>query len=248
MSRWSVFLGLALLALAPGAARVAGGAGVADLNDAGKQAYERGDYARAERLFGQAIAQTPANPLLHYHRGVALSRLSRWDEAAQSYQTALRLNPPPALAASVREALRSVTALSGSPGRSQRGPVDLSIPLRREGGGWLAEVMVNGTRTARFLVDTGASVCIISPDLAREVGVTAASGARTVQLETLSGRTSGSLVSISSLRVGDVESQDVPAVIHDTGPRMDGILGNTFLGRFTVTVDPDRSVLTLRPR
>jgi clan AA aspartic protease (TIGR02281 family) len=248
MSRRSVLVGLALLALAPGAARVAGGASVADLNDAGKQAYERGEYARAERLFGQAIAQTPANPLLHYHRGVALSRLSRWDEAAQSYQTALRLNPPPALAGSVREALRSVTALMGSSGHPRRGPVDLSIPLRREGGGWLAEVMVNGTRTARFLVDTGASVCIISPDLAREVGVTAASGARTVQLETLSGRTSGSLVNISSLRVGDVESQDVPAVIHDTGPRMDGILGNTFLGRFTVTVDPDRGLLTLRPR
>jgi hypothetical protein len=210
MSRWSVLICLALLALAPAGARVAGGAGVADLNDAGKQAYERGDYARAERLFGQAIAQTPTNPLLHYHRGVALSRLSRWDEAAQSYQTALRLNPPPALAASVREALRSVTALRDSPVRPYRGPVDLSIPLRREGGGWLAEVIVNGTRTARFLVDTGASVCIISPDLAREVGVTAASGARTIQLETLSGRTSGSLVSISSLRSATSRARTCP--------------------------------------
>jgi aspartyl protease family protein len=124
----------------------------------------------------------------------------------------------------------------------------MSIPLERAGGGWLAEVVVNGTRTARFLVDTGASICVIGPDLARELGIEPGPGARTIQLQTLSGRTSGALVTIPSLRVGDVEGHDVPAVVHDTGPLMDGILGNTFLGRFAVTVDPARNALVLRPR
>jgi clan AA aspartic protease (TIGR02281 family) len=237
-----------LLMLAPFGTHVAEAAGAADLNEAGKQAYHRGDHAHAEQLFGQAIAQSPSDPLLHYHRGIALSRLSRWAEAARSYEAALRLSPPPALAASIREALRSVAPFVRPASRAARAPDDLAIPLQRAGGGWLAEVVVNGTRSARFLVDTGASVCVVDPALARELGIERTAETRTINLQTLSGRTSGPLVSIPSLRVGEVESQDVPAVIHETGARMDGILGNTFLARFTVTLDPDRQMLILKPR
>ena len=50
------------------------------------------------------------------------------------------------------------------------------------------------------------------------------------------------------MRVGDAEVENVAAVIHSIGPGIEGLLGNSFLGRFTVTVDPGRSVLILRPR
>jgi len=56
------------------------------------------------------------------------------------------------------------------------------------------------------------------------------------------------VVTIPSLRVGEVEAQDVLAVVHDVGPSMDGILGNTFLSRFTVTLDPERGLLRLTSR
>src|SRR5260370_7894802 len=68
---------------------------VPDLNEAGKAAYAKGDFATAERLFSQALVQAPDEPLLHYHRGIALMRLSRWREASTAFETALRLNPPP---------------------------------------------------------------------------------------------------------------------------------------------------------
>jgi predicted aspartyl protease len=67
-------------------------------------------------------------------------------------------------------------------------------------------------------------------------------------LQTISGLTSGHVVTIPSLRVGEVEAQDVVAVVHDVGPSMDGILGNTFLSRFTVTLDPERGLLRLSAR
>ena len=40
------------------------GATVSDLNEAGKAAYSLGDYVAAERLFSEASAQAPEDPLL----------------------------------------------------------------------------------------------------------------------------------------------------------------------------------------
>jgi predicted aspartyl protease len=69
-----------------------------------------------------------------------------------------------------------------------------------------------------------------------------------VPMQVVGGVTTGRRVTIASVRVGDAEVEHVEAVILSVGPGIDGLLGNTFLGRFTVTLDPDRSVLILRPR
>ncbi len=235
-------LRLALLALAL-AATV--GATAADLNEAGKAAYSRGDFATAERLFSQAIVQAPQEPLLHYHRAVALTRLGRWQEARASYETALRLNPSPDVAAVAREGLRSVAPMARGPAPSTSAGGDATVRLRHVSGGWLANVVLNESRRAVFLVDTGASVCIISPSLAKELGL---EPERLALLQTLSGPTGGPVVKIPSIRVGDAEAEGVVAVVHATGPLMDGILGNSFLSRFTVTLDPRQGVLQLGPR
>ena len=52
---------------------------------------------------------------------------------------------------------------------------------------------------------------------------------------------------VASLRVGVAEARDLPVVIHDPGPGLDGILGNTFLGRYNVSIDADRRQLRLTP-
>jgi len=52
----------------------------------------------------------------------------------------------------------------------------------------------------------------------------------------------------ASLKVGSAELHDVPVVLHDPGPGIDGILGNTVLRRYRVTVDGDRRLLHLASR
>ncbi|HEY7655093.1 MAG TPA: aspartyl protease family protein [Methylomirabilota bacterium] len=224
------------------------GAAGADLNDAGKAAYERGDYATAERLFRQATAQAPQDPLLHYHRGVTLMRLSRWREAAAAFDTVLLLNPPPDLAATTRQGIRSLAPLLREPAPRSTRTEEILVTLHRARGNWLADVRLNDSRNARFVVDTGASGCVLSPELATELRIHPGAGAETVPMQVVGGVTAGRRVTIASVRVGDAEVENVDAVIHSIGPGIDGLLGNTFLGRFTVTLDPDKGVLVLRSR
>ena len=224
------------------------GAAVSDLNDAGKAAYSRGDYVAAEGLFNQAVAQAPGDPLLHYHRGVTLMRLSRWREASAAFEAVLRLNPSADLAATAQQGIRSLAPLlRESAPRNARGEETL-VALHRTRGNWLVEVRLNDSRTARFVVDTGASACVVSPELAADLGVRPGPRAEMVPMQVVGGVTAGPRVSLASVRVGDAEVENVAAVIHAIGPGIDGLLGNSFLGRFTVTLDPDRRVLVLRTR
>src|SRR5712691_313044 len=223
------------------------GATVSDLNEAGKAAYARGDYAAAERLFTQALAQAPDEPLLHYHRGVALMRLSRWQDASAAFASALRLNPPAEVATAAKEGIRSVASLRAPAVRTTRGD-EVSIPLRRVGGGWMTSVRLNDSRTVEFLVDTGASSCVISPHVANALGIELGPRAESVTMQVVGGRTTGPIIKLASVRVGDAEAADVIAVVHPISPGIDGLLGNSFLGRFTVTLDPQQGILHLRSR
>ena len=216
-----------------------------ELNEAGKSAYQRGDFTTAARLFGEAVAGAPSEPLFHYHRGVALVRLGQFAEGRASYERALALKPPAPLAATISTALREL----GPRPRARIADSDPdAIRLEMANGIWFAEVTLNGTRQARFVVDTGATSCTISAALAEELGITIPDDAPLVQVTTMRGRTEGRLVSLDSIRIGEVEATDVPTVVQSLEPRIDGILGDTFLSRYAVTLDAQRRVLYLRPR
>ncbi len=254
----------ALRRLALAAIFVAGvAAGWSDLNEAGKAAYARGDYATAERLFRQATEMSPDESEVHYHHGVALTHLHRWTEAAAAYNKALALRPSAAVAAAARQGLKSIepmlrprssTSLSDpgpvTPPRPKAARVELppdSVRIRRRGGNWLVDVVVNDMRSSTFLVDSGASACAITPELAEALGIVPDPDAPPVLVRGVTGSTWGRRVTIPSIRVGDMEARDVIAFVLPL-PGLEGILGNTFLARYTATLDPVREVLTLQPR
>jgi len=237
------------------------GAGWVELNEAGKAAYAKGDFVEAERLFREAIAVASHEPMPHYHRGVALTRLHRFSEAAEAYREALQLDPPASLASRIRAALSAVEPVSPRPlrddglappardrSRTRRAeaPSD-SVRLQRKAGNWFVDAIINDTQRATFLVDTGATTCAITPALADALGIQRDPESAPVLIHGVTGSTYASVVIIPSIRVGDVETQNVRAVIMPLRG-MQGILGNTFLARYTTTIDPVQGILTLTPR
>src|SRR5499433_1195748 len=228
-------------------ARPASATVVESLNEAGKAAYTRGDYANAERLFASAIAHQPREPLLHYHHAVALTQLGRWREAFRAYETVLGLNPSADIASASRKALRDLAPLLRT---RQAAPSEASsVSLERRVGVWFTQVTINETHVTRFMIDTGASLCAISPELAESLGIRPTPDAPVVELQTANGRTSGRLVRIPSIRVGEAEAINVlGVVVASANLGHGGILGMSFLSRYVVTIDPARRLLNLEPR
>lgn len=212
----------------------------AAIHTMGMVAWERQDYAEAARLWSVAASLQPDNPTFHYLRATALARLGHRRSAADAYETALLFASPETLVRRVQGDLARL-----EPPRLEASETTVTLEPAR--GVWIAPVTLNGRRTARFLVDTGASVTVLSPGLAERAGVRASAEAARVEMTTIAGPAGGPTATIDSLTVGDVELRGVPAVIHDPGLGVEGILGNSVLGQFTMTLDPDRRLLHLRP-
>jgi predicted aspartyl protease len=210
----------------------------ADLHSRAAAAYDRRDYVEALRLWSQAVSLQPAEARFHYLRGQALANLGMRTSAADAFQVSLLLEPSSEVARDAIAGLAGLASVTAPDG-------DVLVGLEQGVGVWIVPIVINGVYQGRFLLDTGSSVVVVSPAFAASIPL--ADGRDAVELQTLGGRTRGAASTVASLRVGTAELQDLPVVIHDPGPGLDGILGNTFLSHYRLTVDADRRQLTLRP-
>jgi clan AA aspartic protease (TIGR02281 family) len=119
------------------------------------------------------------------------------------------------------------------------------VPLEGNGGGWIVHATLNGRIDGLFLLDTGASICVLAPGTARQLDLPPAAGQ--VELHTANGTVRAPIVQLRSVDVGGNRVRDVEAVIHPAvQPPLDGIIGLSFLDHFNYGVDPRRRVLRLR--
>lgn len=214
----------------------------ASFHTLGLAAWERRDYAEALRHWSHGVAFQPANPLLHYRRATALARLGQAQAAADAYRLVLLLEPPIEIARLAQEGL---AGLDGAAARALG--AETTVPVEPSRGVWVTTVVLNGQRAARFIVDTGSSFTIVAPALATALSLPTRGARGAIELQTLAGQTAGAATTLASLRVGSAERRDVSVVIHDPGAEIDGILGNTFLAHYRLTLDADRHQLHLRP-
>lgn len=110
-------------------------------------------------------------------------------------------------------------------------------------GHFMANGQING-RGVVFMVDTGATMIAMGRDEAERLGVPYKTG-EPIGIRTANGNTVGYRVSLTTVRVGDVEVHNVAAVVQPM-PMPFVLLGNSFLNRFQMKRDNDTMVLQRR--
>ena len=131
--------------------------------------------------------------------------------------------------------------LSGAPSAGTGSRIVLPMG---PGGHFSSAGSING-RQVVFMVDTGASLVSISQAEADRIGLDYRAGPRGM-VQTANGAVPVHSVRLASLRIGDVQVYDVPAVVLPAQmPQV--LLGNSFLGRFQIRRDNDTMTLEKRP-
>ena len=128
-----------------------------------------------------------------------------------------------------------------------------TIPIQRAGHLFLATVKMSGNvgeSEGRLIVDTGASHTIVSHKLALELGLFSDSQLGTVTMNTVGGPVQAPLARMKSIRIGEVEVVNSLVIVHDLRDMpggVEGLLGLSTLQNFQVTLDPNGSILSLKP-
>jgi aspartyl protease family protein len=193
----------------------------------GGQNQDEGAQARQERVHGdsasaptQPVSPTPAARASGSPHWGALGILVFWLLVMGALYAAMNhyLKPKPL-----------IVSASG----------DLVIPRARDGH-FYADGMVNG-QPVSFLVDTGASLVVVSEQFARAAGLGA--GVPTV-FKTANGDLQGQIVSDIPISIGPVSVSGVRIGVGLVGHEMsDALLGQSFLSKFEIFLMKEQMIL-----
>jgi aspartyl protease family protein len=122
-----------------------------------------------------------------------------------------------------------------------------AIKLENERNSLWVNVTVNGKRSQRMIVDSGAN-CISLPDkMIKDLGIEIGTSGVPVRVSLADGReVPATLIKLASVRVGKFTVEDVECcVLGREAPDAPPLLGMSFLGQFKFEVDAQQAELKL---
>lgn len=128
---------------------------------------------------------------------------------------------------------------------------EITVPLTKIGGSLIVNVMLNQERPAQLIVDTGASMTVLSTKAAIDLGILGTTDTELLTVHTAGGSVQVNMNYLSTLTVGTAQATNVAVAIHDLPDipeHIEGLLGMSFLKHFLVTLDAEHGRLILRPK
>jgi clan AA aspartic protease (TIGR02281 family) len=111
---------------------------------------------------------------------------------------------------------------------------------------YVVPVVVNKNVMATFLVDTGASYTVITPETATAIGVEVTKETPTVPVTTANGTIDAPVVRLRNVSLGGMLVNDVEAVVTPLGatPQLSGLLGMSFFRGMEISFKQDRLIIS----
>ncbi|MFH1594146.1 MAG: retropepsin-like aspartic protease [Candidatus Omnitrophota bacterium] len=129
--------------------------------------------------------------------------------------------------------------------KEARGRIKIKFSQNRFG---VVDVLLNGKTTVPLLVDTGASLVMISKEAAKKLGIDYASIDEKINMVLADGKITTAIpIILETVTVGSSQVKDVKAAISSNPPglNIDGLLGMSYLRYFDVKLDSDENFLIL---
>jgi len=127
----------------------------------------------------------------------------------------------------------------------------VTVPVRQYGGSIIVPVIINNEKRVHLILDTGATMTVLSTDVAIELGLTSDSESQVATVNTAGGQVQVNLTRVKSMGIKGARANNVVVAIHDLPdiqPGIDGLLGMSFLNNFLVTLDSKQGQLSLSHR
>lgn len=124
------------------------------------------------------------------------------------------------------------------------------VATYKDSGHIVVDALLNKKVNASLMVDTGATLIVLSSDMAEKLKINIDKEGTPIKLITADGnQTNAKYVVLGSVKVSDVEAKDVEAaILMDKGQKYnfkDGLLGMSFLRRFNFKFDYYKNKLIL---
>jgi clan AA aspartic protease (TIGR02281 family) len=121
------------------------------------------------------------------------------------------------------------------------------IPLYRRGNHFIVDARQERGRNMRLLIDTGASMTILTPDVLAQAGLHYRDAGRSAVFNTANGPVRAPVYTLDSLAVADWQVSQLDIGVLDLGgdSNIDGLLGMNFLRHFQFFIDQNDALLRL---
>jgi clan AA aspartic protease (TIGR02281 family) len=185
--------------------------------------------------------------------GLATVQLDAGDSVAARQSLSL-VTQDPQVAARARELLERAAAIDSEAANHETAQATepepeqtvAGIPLLRRGTHFLVEAGLGSGQTARLLIDTGASLTMLSERLVNSRGSGAQPTGRTGLFNTANGPVRAPIYRLETLTVGDWQIGDLEVGVLDlNGQGVDGLLGMNFLRHFRFYINQREAMLRL---
>lgn len=195
-------------------------------------------------LLGLAWLATPGvSPAID----VSPSQGKEIGEAAEFFSRIARTSKNPVIVAMAQESLSRLNADGSAPEKSSSPKRTTEVALLPQSDNtYVVPAVVNRKYMATFLIDTGASYTVITPQMAESLGIKVTADNPTVPVTTANGVLNAPVVRLKNVTLGGMQVENVDAVVTHLGdtPQISGLLGMSFFRGMEMSFKQDKLVLS----
>lgn len=193
-----------------------------------------------------------SEPDYFYHLGQVAARYERYAEAADAYERFLRIAPR--TDADRRARIKGLIDFLRYLGTQRDllhagGASRTTIPFTLVNSRPILEVRINGSdEPLRFVIDTGAGMCVVSDVAAKRIGLRPVARGGMARAVGASGKFEIVYGFLQSLQFGDAKVERVPVYIRAFAAQqepVDGYIGLSIFSKFLSVIDYEKRHLTL---